>query len=443
MAQIDPSIPLQVQQFQMPDPMATMAKVGALKNQQQAHELNELQLQDARQRQAGQARAAQEEAALSELLSQDRIPSPGEINRIVGPERGMAIYRGLIGLQQDKQKAYGSTQELLRDVLLGMNALPEGLRATAYGPVRQNLLTRQLIAPEDAPDSYDPAWWQQTMAFGQQPETPKPPEPFTLSPGQQRFNPDGSPIASVATAPPAGFNLSPGQTRFGPDGKPVASLPPTPQAPSTKEPTRMWVMRNGQPVRVTEADIQPGDRPISSREQGRPVTSGDAGRVADFDTSLDDLQVLSGAVSEKGSTGVSAQIGAALPAWVTATTGWGTSAKQKQAMIDRVKQVIGKTLEGGVLRKEDEVKYEKILPTIKDSNDIVLSKLKDLGAAIEQRKSRFIDALEDSDYDVTKHRARGNTEPTAAAPVEGATKEIPGYPGTEQTFKGGKWIRTK
>jgi len=29
------------------------------------------------------------------------------------------------------------------------------------------------------------------------------------------------------------------------------------------------------------------------------------------------------------------------------------------------------------------------------------------------------------------------------APVEGATKEIPGYPGTEQTFKGGKWIRTK
>jgi hypothetical protein len=29
------------------------------------------------------------------------------------------------------------------------------------------------------------------------------------------------------------------------------------------------------------------------------------------------------------------------------------------------------------------------------------------------------------------------------APTEGETKEIPGYPGTEQTFKGGKWIRTK
>ncbi len=30
-----------------------------------------------------------------------------------------------------------------------------------------------------------------------------------------------------------------------------------------------------------------------------------------------------------------------------------------------------------------------------------------------------------------------------SAPVEGATKPIEGYPGTEQTYRGGKWIRTK
>jgi hypothetical protein len=31
----------------------------------------------------------------------------------------------------------------------------------------------------------------------------------------------------------------------------------------------------------------------------------------------------------------------------------------------------------------------------------------------------------------------------SAVPKEGETKPIPGYPGTEQTFKGGKWVRTK
>ena len=54
---------------------------------------------------------------------------------------------------------------------------------------------------------------------------------------------------------------------------------------------------------------------------------------------------------------------------------------QVSAVIDRVKQVIGKALEGGVLRKEDEVKYEKILPTIYDSAALVRSKLDGLESA--------------------------------------------------------------
>ncbi|MEK7384086.1 MAG: zinc-binding dehydrogenase, partial [Elusimicrobiota bacterium] len=38
----------------------------------------------------------------------------------------------------------------------------------------------------------------------------------------------------------------------------------------------------------------------------------------------------------------------------------------------------------------------------------------------------------------------GASVPDGTAPsVEGATKEIPGYPGTEQTYRAGKWIRTR
>lgn len=35
------------------------------------------------------------------------------------------------------------------------------------------------------------------------------------------------------------------------------------------------------------------------------------------------------------------------------------------------------------------------------------------------------------------------TSPESFGPKEGDTKPIPGYPGTEQTYRGGKWIRTK
>ena len=46
-----------------------------------------------------------------------------------------------------------------------------------------------------------------------------------------------------------------------------------------------------------------------------------------------------------------------------------------KAEIDKVRQEVGKALEGGVLRKEDEVKYKKILPTLADTPAIALAKI--------------------------------------------------------------------
>lgn len=58
-------------------------------------------------------------------------------------------------------------------------------------------------------------------------------------------------------------------------------------------------------------------------------------------------------------------------------------ARSLQAEIDRVRQVIGKALEGGVLRKEDEEKYKKILPQITDSKDVALNKLRQLNRKLK------------------------------------------------------------
>jgi len=55
-----------------------------------------------------------------------------------------------------------------------------------------------------------------------------------------------------------------------------------------------------------------------------------------------------------------------------------------QADIDRVKQTVGKALEGGVLRKEDEEKYKKILATITDTPSTALYKIDALIGAISR-----------------------------------------------------------
>jgi hypothetical protein len=147
-------------------------------------------------------------------------------------------------------------------------------------------------------------------------------------------------------------------------------------------------------------------RPDTGRT-GRPVTSGDANRIAELDTSLNDLATLAQEIGTgAGVTGTRARIGAALPNPITEWTGVGQVAKEKQAVIDRVKQVIGKALEGGVLRREDEYKYTKILPTIADTADTVRAKLVGLRGALQQRRTDLLSALADAGYDVDKFDAR-------------------------------------
>lgn len=67
-----------------------------------------------------------------------------------------------------------------------------------------------------------------------------------------------------------------------------------------------------------------------------------------------------------------------------------SDARKVQAEIDRVRQVVGKALEGGVLRKEDEEKYRKILPTINDTPELAQAKIQSLNRAIQDRMLTYI-----------------------------------------------------
>lgn len=62
-----------------------------------------------------------------------------------------------------------------------------------------------------------------------------------------------------------------------------------------------------------------------------------------------------------------------------------SKARQIQSDVDRIRQVVGKALEGGVLRKEDEEKYKKILATLADTPETALYKIEALKSDLERK----------------------------------------------------------
>jgi hypothetical protein len=252
-----------------------------------------------------------------------------------------------------------------------------------------------------------------------------PPKPTPLSYQAKEVLLDGRPTM-------VGFNPQTNTYEF--NGQDVSSRvrPIPPQGPA---PDYIWIQDPNDPTKTKlvtkqQAAAMGAQQPRGGAAGGRPVTSGDANRIADMDTGRNDLAALSGVLTQAGATGTISAIGAAVPNWVSEYTGWGIDAKKKQAMIDRVKQVIGKTLEGGVLRKEDEIKYEKILPTIKDPPDLVRTKLQGLDSAILQRRSTHLDALADAGYDVSRYAARPVRPALGDEPALGTTRTVNGVTAT-------------
>lgn len=150
----------------------------------------------------------------------------------------------------------------------------------------------------------------------------------------------------------------------------------------------------------------------------RPVLSGDANRIAEIDTSIDDAKLLQTRLAGAGVPGVLSRIGASLPNVVSEVTGWGADAKSRQAVIDLAKQIIGKGLEGGVLRKEDEAKYARILPTIGDAPEVAQAKLTSLISVLGQRRARTIESLSDAGFNVSKYERTEPTKPVRILKIE-------------------------
>lgn len=111
-----------------------------------------------------------------------------------------------------------------------------------------------------------------------------------------------------------------------------------------------------------------------------------AGVIADTTTGLQALQDLKATVA-------SSKINAPIIGQLRGMNPYDTKAQNLQSQIGIVKQIVGKALEGGVLRKEDEIKYAKILPKLGDSQAVAQNKINQLYGLITQRLSLYKESI--------------------------------------------------
>ena len=110
-------------------------------------------------------------------------------------------------------------------------------------------------------------------------------------------------------------------------------------------------------------------------------------RLTDFDTALFELAALGG-LAEDSPELFGPIAGNTLPYMLF--TDIRVDSRKLISRIDDVRQLVGKAKEGGVLRKEDEEKYKRILATITDEPEVALYKIHAVLRGLKYQRDRYI-----------------------------------------------------
>jgi len=112
---------------------------------------------------------------------------------------------------------------------------------------------------------------------------------------------------------------------------------------------------------------------------GKPVSGSIALQIADSKAAKEMLVSLKKTITTKGK--LFGPIVGRLGGWDP----YNVEAQDVQSSIDATKQIVGKYLEGGVLRKEDEAKYGRILPKLSDRPEVAKRKLDNVNALVNAK----------------------------------------------------------
>jgi hypothetical protein len=151
------------------------------------------------------------------------------------PDTILKVDEALKGMDADQAAKFGEGMEFLGKTALGLKQVPpeargqaaiEAIQSSPYANPQILQQIQQAAADGKITDEELDNFAMQTMSVAdrvkmQREAMPKPAEPFTLSPGQRRYNPDGSLMASAPESPKTGSasdgplrNLTPEEVRL-------------------------------------------------------------------------------------------------------------------------------------------------------------------------------------------------------------------------------------
>jgi len=117
--------------------------------------------------------------------------------------------------------------------------------------------------------------------------------------------------------------------------------------------------------------------------KGATLTAGQKKELSDFEVSIKQMGSLTTSIEQfKDIMGpIQGRARAAYP--------YDVDAQSFNSKMTAIAQVVGKAMEGGVLRKEDEIKYRKMLPQITDTPQVARNKIKNVTEMLKlQRQTK-------------------------------------------------------
>lgn len=135
--------------------------------------------------------------------------------------------------------------------------------------------------------------------------------------------------------------------------------------------------------------------------KGKTVPATQAGLLGDFDSAISLMSEVENVLSTNGKLfgPVKGAVGGANP--------YAVESQKADADLRRAAQIVGKAMEGGVLRKEDEIKYRKMLPKLTDTLDVANYKMNQVRDMLEKNRIQRIQALVAAGYDPETDKISG------------------------------------
>ena len=111
---------------------------------------------------------------------------------------------------------------------------------------------------------------------------------------------------------------------------------------------------------------------------------------------------------------------------------YDTTSQTVNAQMSTAAQSIGRYMEGGVLRKEDEEKYRKMLPTLTDTPEVAANKLDLVEKMLSDKQNADVGALKSQGYDTQGFSQLPEGKLPKGLVKQGLTKKASSAPAPEK-----------